>query len=494
MTFEIQPFSSCLRKKLFRILCITNLLERFAYYTIQTAMVLYLVQALGFHEGTAYVLFASFSALFYLTPLIGGYLADQHIGYYKATVLGGWGLCLGYLLLAWDAHAFLYEAFALLIVGNGFFMPNITSSLRLIYRENTTTATLEQKFSLFYMYTNIGALIPPFFIHEVSVVWGWSWVFAIAGTVACLSTCAYTFGMRKMGIHTMQALKKEPCSASTTWNKIPMWLWISALLTFLFCISILFLYTPTLTQAFFGGTVLLLFTYFMWSKRTLSSREKKNINICLALIACSVIFEILYAQMSLSLMFYTEYYVNRHTVYFEIPTVLFRALNPLYIILFSPLLGTLWMVLARRHHNPSVAVKFALGLFLIGSGFLLLPIIAPQSAERTSMHYAWLFIFYGVFSVGELLVWPIGLAVISKLVPERLLGITMGTWYFATAAANILSGSVAQWTSMPLTTSSTTFSLGYTHVFQLLGGLSIVSAVLLWVARKSFSSVETLRG
>ena len=210
-----------------------------------------------------------------------------------------------------------------------------------------------------------------------------------------------------------------------------------------------------------------------------SKKQRNQLLVCLLLTLLSVIFWLLYQQGAMSLNIYTEYNVQRHFIYWTIPTVVFQSCNPLFVILCGPLIGKLWTLLDRKGINPSTPAKFAVGIILMGTAFILFPLPILMKSSAGQINLWWIVLSYFVQSIGELFLSPVGLSMITELSPKQVAGLMMGVWYFATALANALAGFASTLTTLPsnqndpLTTSSI-----YSHAFGELGLTAIIIGIL----------------
>ncbi len=456
--------------KPFYWLCLSEVWERFSFYATRSLLVLYLTKILLFSNQRAYSLFAAFAALLYLTPIIGGYLADRLLGTRHAIILGGILSAIGYALLAIPINNCLYMGLALIIIGNGFFIPNIANAVGHLYQKND--ACHESAFTLFYSAINIGALLPPLVISEIIRFSNWHTVFLISAFSISIGTLIFYF---KNPRDTTMVEIPHPYLSVT---KLMQWLLLC--LGLVICIGI---FTYLLNFPHIANISLFVISsgfiiYTLKKGFEFQIEERKRLFICLLLTAFSVLFWVLSEQAAMSLTIFTEYNVTREIGAVTIPTVMFQALNPLTIILLGPLLGQLWVKLEKHQLNPTIPTKFALGTILIGLGFSLL-YLAILYAHDGKIAFYWLVLSYVLQSIGELLVSPVGLSMITQLSPRKVVGLMMGTWYFATAVANSLAGIAASFTTHPENINSplvTTPIFG--HVFNVLGLIAIVSGVI----------------
>jgi POT family proton-dependent oligopeptide transporter len=446
-------------------ICATNLWERFGYYTSRAILVLYMVKSLLFSHEKAYAIFAAFTALLYLAPLLGGHLGDTLLNPKRGVILGGIMLSAGYFLLAIPGTQYFYTALAVVIIGNGFFMPNISSVLGNIYKENDPRR--EGGFSILYSAINLGSLVPPLISASIISLFGWHIAFLTAGVGTLLSSIIFYFFIYR---HSLPAkIKKINYLFMITGFTIAIYFigfsvkntQITNIILFL-CSSSLVLYTLKNSFKYIGQT-------------------RNRLLACLLLTLFSILFCVLYEQAAMSLTIYTEYNVDRNWHNWIIPTVTFLALNPFFIITCGPLASKLWVWLDKRKLNPSIPAKFALGTILIGFGFAVLPLGILIQSSLGQINLWWIVLSYFLQSIGELLVYPVGLSMMTELAPKQMIGLMIGVWYFATAISNALAGVVSISTvatsesTIPIVTSST-----YSFVFGVLGWLAIIAGLILF--------------
>lgn len=444
--------------------CFVNIWERFSFYVAQGILVLYMTKELLFSNQHAYVVFSAFSALIYLTPLFGGHMADKLLGRRHAVLLGGFLLTVGYALLSLAGMHFLYLGLSVIIVGSGFFTPNIAALVGQLYQDNDPRR--EGGFSIFYAAINFGAFLPPIIVAGVIIVWGWHAAFLLAAIMVFIGTTSFTF-LQIPEFH----IKTD--NIENHFQRIFFYIGI--------IIAIVVL--TELVKHYIIANILLSISclgfvgYALKKSFTYSRIARNQLLLCFFLTLFSVMFWVLYQQSAMSLTIFTEYNVDRSFFSWIIPTISFQSLNPLFIILCAPILSKIWIWLDRRNLNPSTSAKFALGTLLMGFAFLILCFAIKSSLAPISLW--WLVLSYFMQSIGELFLSPVGLSMITTLSPKVMVGLMMGVWYSATAWANALAGFAAELTASPsgINDPSITSSL-YSQVFFQLGGVSIILGMI----------------
>ena len=447
------------------LISLISIWERYGYYTMQGIVVLYMVKILGFSNADTYKIFAVFSALFYLMPVIGGYIADRYWGLKKSIIIGGILLTIGYTLLAAHGRQFLYQALAIISVGGGLFIPNIASLVSQLYKTNDLQR--EGGFSLFYTAINVGALFPPLVSVYVIATLGWHAAFLISAISVLISVVIASIWLKEEFISENHINKLK--------RSIP-YVAIGILIALLTLLIHHTFHASLIIFSFSALFIILTITKSFFYKRA----ERNKLLVCLSLIVLSIVFGVLYQQAALSLTLYTEYNVHRELGYWTIPTIVFRSLNPFFIILLGPLLAKLLTFLSTRWWNPSIAIKFGLGTCFMGIAFITLLTAISLTATKGQIALGWIIASYLLQTLGEMLVSPIGLSMVSELAPTAMLSLMMGTWYFATAVSDALAGIVSIWTTIPSgSNEAVQTSAAYAHVFGTIGITSLIVGALI---------------
>lgn len=452
--------------KLF-LIALISIWERYGYYSMQAMVVLYMVKILGFSNADSYKIFAVFSALFYLMPIIGGYIADKYWGFKKSVIIGGALLTAGYALLAAPGSQFFYAALAIISVGGGLFISNIASLVSNLYRKED--GRREGGFSLFYTSINVGAFFPPIISVYVITAFGWRAAFMMASISVFISVFITFFWLNES--HNVKNSKN----------------WLVRTCPYLAIGALIALLTLLIKHSFHANLIIFsfsaVFIILTIAKSFFYTKQEKNkLHVCLLLIVLSIVFGVLYQQAAMSLTLYTEYNVHRNLGDWIIPTIAFRSLNPFFIILLGPLLAKLWVSLSERWWNPSVAIKFGLGTFFMGLGFVVLFMAISWTASNGKIDLSWIVLSYLLQTLGEMLVSPIGLSMVSELAPAAMLSLMMGTWYFATAVSDALAGFVSIWTTVPSgSNEAIQTSTAYAHTFGTIGMTSLAVGIAIMI-------------
>lgn len=411
------------------LLFATEMWERFSYYGMRALLVLYLTQSLiqgglGFSEENATLLYGLFTGFVYITPLLGGWLSDNYLGKRKAITIGGVTMMLGQFCLAAQSNLyFLYAGLVLLIVGNGFFKPNISVLVGDLYKPNDSRK--DSAFTLFYMGINLGAFFSPLICGYLSINYGYRFGFFAAGLGMLIGQLLFNaLGKRFLG-----ELGKSPALSmiSESGHKVP-----------------------------------------------LSTEERDRTWIIIVLVLFCVFFWAGFEQAGSSMTLYTEKFINRNFFSFQIPTSWFQSVNPFFIVLFAPLFSALWMWLNGKGKEPSVPVKMGIGMILLGVGFFIMFVACVQRGgnnpdEAVKANLLFLVGAYLLHTFGELCLSPIGLSMVTKLSPVKLASLMMGVWFMSSFIANLAGGYIASYAS----------KMGAMGVFASIAGVSVLLGFVL---------------
>ncbi len=478
--------------------------ERFGYYLMIGIFTLYLKdvkQGYAMTEAESADLYGTFIALVFLTPFIGGLLADRYLGYRKSIIMGGIMMGIGYCLMSIHNLAILYISMTLVIVGNGFFKPNISTLLGNVYSTPQYVKQKDDGYNIFYMGINIGAFICNFFGAALYIVYGWGAAFFAAGIGMFLGVTIFLVGTKH---YIAYDIKKEINENDMSMSRIVLTILVPSVIAgiagWLIPGS---LAGSDSTDAFIFACIPVVYFYsslFFKAKPD----EKRPIGALLAIFAVVVMFWAVFKQNGSALNTWADRYTNRevtgttekifdqlnfsqkityqidsvakyddqfrlqkegenvikelnYPVYFKNisaekkpstgeqvslwATNLSQSINPGWVILLTPLIVAFFTWMRRRNKEPSTATKIAFGLLISALSSLVMVCAVYASNNGTSKaSVLWLIASYGVITVGELLLSPMGLSLVSKLSPVRITSLMMGGWFLATSIGNKLSG------------------------------------------------------
>jgi proton-dependent oligopeptide transporter, POT family len=425
------------------VLFFAELWERFSYYGMQALLVLFMVSELAFSDKHSYGIFAAYATLVYITPMLGGVLADRYIGCRKAITLGAIIMAMGHFCLAITGDFTFYIGLALLICGNGFFKPNISSLLGQLYEHGDPRR--DAGFTIFYMGINIGAFFAPLACGFLGEVYGWHYGFGLAGFGMLIGLLIFQNFAYKIGDHghppNPQKLTKRRFGL-TVLNRI--YLGLAILIPFFaFVVSnpgILDSIMPYVLGSLLCGLLILAYQS--------ESHERSNVITILVLMFFHSCFWAFMFQMASSINLYTSRNVDRMLGGFELPTTWFQALNPIFIVMLAPIFSTVWVYLGRKNLDPYPPMKFTLGLLMLSLGFAILAFGSSIVDQNGLSPMYWVITAYFVQTAGEVCIAPVGLSMVSKLAPERFSSVFMGIWFIGLSCAQYLAGVIARFTSV----------------------------------------------
>jgi POT family proton-dependent oligopeptide transporter len=438
----------------------TEMWERFSYYGMRALLILFMTAApaaggLGYDATTAGSVYGLYTFGVYALALPGGWIADRLIGQRRAVLYGGVLIALGHYCLAIPAIPTFYFGLLLIVFGTGLLKPNISAIVGDLYVEKG--ARRDAGFSIFYMGINLGALFGPLICSWLGepregATWvNWHYGFAAAGVGMTCALVQYVAGQRYLrGAGELKEDSTQPERISTAWRQLYIGLGV---LLALCAAGWVLSTTGTFTLASFAENVFylvsaLFLVYFavviLFVAR--DHVERQRLTVCFLLCLGAAMFWSGFEQAGSALNLFTRDLTDRTIFGTEITAGALQSVNPILIILLAPVVGMTWVRLGAR--NPSMAVKFGLGLVLLAVGFLVMA-WASMSLVDGKVGMQWLVATYFFHTVGELCLSPVGLSSMTKLAPGRLVGQMMGTWFMGAAIGNLVAGLVTRF--MPQT-------------------------------------------
>lgn len=455
--------------KAFYLIFSIELWERFGFYGLQAIMAVYLVKQLGMSEADSVTLFSSFSALVYGMVAIGGWLGDKVLGTKRVIILGVLVLALGYSAIAFSGHqvALVYIGMATIAVGSGLFKANPSSLLSTCYDKDDPR--IDGAFTMFYMSINIGSLISMMLTPVLAAHYGWSAAFSLSvvGLIITLLNFLFCKSMVKN-------YGSKPDFAPLQWNKLLLTL---VGVVILVAIATWLLHHQDIARMVLAVIAAGIFVIFLKETIQLTGADRRKMIVAFIMMLEAIVFFILYMQMPTSLNFFAIHNVEHNLLGFTFQPEQFQALNPFWIMLASPLLAIVYNKLGDRLPMP---YKFSIGMFLCSAAFFVLPLGASLASAQGIVSVNWLVLSYALQSVGELMISGLGLAMVAQLVPQRLMGFIMGSWFLTTAGAAVIAGKVAQRMAVPDNVTDPLESLQvYSDVFLQIGQYTLVIAVVM---------------
>ncbi len=455
--------------KAFFLIFTIELWERFGYYGLQAIMAVYLVKQLGMSEADSVTLFSSFSALVYGLIAIGGWLGDKVLGTKRVIILGVVVLALGYSLIAFSGHnvELVYIGMATIAVGSGLFKANPSALLSTCYEKNDPR--LDGAFTMFYMSVNIGSLFSMMLTPWLASKYGWSVAFSLS-VVGLLITLFNFISLRS---------RVKQYGSPADFRPLHMGKFVSTLAGVVVLVAIAAWLLHHQQVARIALLVIGIAIVLLFAKETFALRgvARRKMIVAFILMLEAIVFFVLYMQMPTSLNFFAIRNVGHEIFGITFEPEQFQALNPFWIMVASPLLAMLYNKMGDRLPMP---FKFSIGMLLCSAAFLVLTLGAMYANQQGIVSVNWLILSYALQSVGELMISGLGLAMVAQLVPQRLMGFIMGSWFLTTACAAVVAGKVAGQMAVPNDVTDPLISLQvYSHVFMQIGIATLVIAVIM---------------
>jgi POT family proton-dependent oligopeptide transporter len=487
----------------------TELWERFGYYLMIGIFQLYLTESIdkggmGMDRKEAADIYGTFIAFVFLTPFLGGLLADRVLGYKNSILIGGVLMGLGYMGLALPGMTAFYISLFLIIMGNGFFKPNISTLLGNLYNEPQYKANKDAGYNIFYMGINIGACVCNLFAAYMRNRYGWGYAFATAGVGMFIGIATFLIGMRHYRhVDVMKAVQPEDMAMGRIFAQVFLPAIVVGTGAWFFPGNI---FGSDSTDAFIFATIpVIIFYVGLYIKA--SVEDKRPLAALLSIMAVSVMFWAVFKQNGTALTTWAQFYTDRELpaiiqpaasslylaekvnyandtvplfnenfqvmkeggkpikvwdkpAYFKnldparLPqeggtsylynTELFQSVNPFWVIVLTPVVVGFFAWLNRRGREPSTATKIALGLLISAvSTLVMVAAVYVGSNGTVKVSPMWLVSCYGIITIGELFLSPMGLSLVSKLSPKRITAVMMGGWFLSTSLGNKLSGILA---------------------------------------------------
>lgn len=426
-----------------------ELWERFSFYGMRALLVLYMTKHLLFDDDMSFGIFAAYMSLVYVTPMIGGILADKVLGYRKAIVLGGILMALGHLFLTIESPLFFYGSLGLIIVGNGFFKPNISSMVGELYTKEDPRR--DAGFTIFYMGVNIGAAIAPLACAWFASHYGWHYGFVLAGIGMLIGLLVF-----KHGLNHQVFGNKGTVPSTENYLKKSLGLHKGQLITIgaflaapLFALIIKF---HEFEHYIVGLVSLFLTIYIIYILTQISPTERKRMLVVLYFTLLYTLFSAIFEQAGSSLTLFADRNVNL----VGMDAAGTNSINAAFIMILAIPFSLLWTKLTRKNKNPNSPIKFGIGLLLLGLGFVTFAFAANEADNLAKTPMFYLILGYFILTVGELFLSPIGLSKMTELSPLKYIAFIMGVWFSANFYGHYFAGKIAK---------LTTISNGYESIF-----------------------------
>ena len=454
------------------LLFATEMWERFSYYGMRAVLVLFLTKAMMMDKAFASKFYGGYTSLVYLTPLIGGFISDRYWGNRRSILTGGLLMAVGQFTLFAAAnvygtptsHWLLYAGLGTMIVGNGFFKPNISSMVGSLYSNGDSRK--DAAYTIFYMGINLGSFIGntiTSLIGDTGNPADFRWAFLACGIAMLLGTAVFNWGKDKY-LHTPTG-EQVGLTPAKSGGIMGVYALLPVLLALI--LGILWLDSNKFaTIAPLLGIAVLGIAYMIFSDKSLSGADVKGIMVIFIVSFFVVFFWAAFEQAPASLTFFADEQMNRTIFGYTLPASIFQNLNAIFVVVGAPIMAAVWTALGRRGAEPPSPLKMAIGLALLAAGYLVMcfGVNNLQPGVKVSMFF--LVALYFLHSVGELCLSPIGLSLVNKLAPVKFASLLMAVWFLANAAANYLAGYMSSLYPDPKSTAPAPVLLGF-HITNL---------------------------
>ena len=448
------------------MLFFTEMWERVSYYGMRAILVLYMVKGLHFEEANAYSIYGACTGLIYMTPLIGGMIADRFLGNQRAIMVGCFLMALGNFVLMVPNELFFFAALGIIVIGNGYFKANMSTVVGKLYEKDDPRR--DGAFTLFYMGVNLGAFIAPFSCGVIGELFGWNYGFAAAGIGMLFGLILFTKFKKHLGDRGLAPRPeafKEPLFAGL--SKRTVWI-VGTILSIPLAAALVSQANWVKIIVPVCGIIFLIYIVFEAMRST--PKERGQIFTILILTIFSISFWACFEQAGTSITIFTDKCIDRSVGAITVPITLFQSINPFFIIILGIPFSMIWTYLGKTRFNPSSPLKMALGILQLAAGFFVLVLAAKTAATSGKASLWFLVLGYFLHTTGELCLSPVGLSMVSKLSPTRFAALLMGAWLLSASFANIIGGAIAGFTEG---------AAGYDGVFMVIVKAAVVVAILL---------------
>lgn len=467
------------------VLFFSEMWERFCYYGMRVLLTLYLVKSLMKGDQDAALIYGAYTGLVYAAPLLGGRMADKFLGYRLAVIFGGILMAIGEFLILGGGEQYLMFGMGAIIIGNGYFKANISTIVGKLYGENDPRR--DSGFTIFYIGINVGALLATTVVSVVGEVYGFDKGFALAGIGMLLGILIFWSQRDRYaaaaGLEVTEIGKKKVLGSLQNSHLVML----GSLLLIPLC------YIIIQNNRILDYILLVLFLYITYSliRAGKLADIKDNVNVWRDRMIALVIFMVInitfwacFEQAGTSLTLFADRNVDRGIFGTTMPASMTQFFNPAFIIIFGSIFSVMWIKLSKIGRNPSIPMKFSLGILQLGLGFLVTQIGMQFVNDQFQVPLITLVILYLLHTTGELFLSPIGLSMVTKLSPRNMAGGAMGAWFLSFAIANYVGGKIASLTGGHDGEAKLSVSEGldkYVSIFTTIGlvliGIAIVIAL-----------------
>ncbi|MFV0623013.1 peptide MFS transporter [Sphingomonas sp. ac-8] len=426
------------------VLFFAEMWERFSYYGMRALLVFYLTKHWLFSDGEANLIYGAYNSLVYITPVLGGYLADRYLGQRKAVLFGAILLTIGHGLMGFEGDGggnsggainIFWLALAFIIVGSGFLKANISVIVGQLYPRTDTRR--DGAYTIFYIGINVGATLGTILAGWLGETYGWSYGFGAAGIGMLLGLIVFV-GFKPLLLGKGESPNPAALARKVAGLRFEHLLYALGLASIAVAWALIQYRDVIEVLLAVSGVVLL--GYVIYESFKVDREARHRLWVVLFLIALNPVFWGLFEQAGGSLNLYTDRYVDRGGV----PASIFQSINPLYIVLLGPIFAWLWVWLGKRGLEPSTPAKFGLALLQVGFAFLVFVWGANSVGPAVATPVLFVFLIYLFQTSGELCLSPVGLSAMNRLSPKTLASLIMGAWFYMTAVGQFVAGKIGQ--------------------------------------------------
>lgn len=474
---KIQDFKGKYPKQIW-YLFLAEMWERFSFYGMRGMLTIFMVEQLLLSERDANLQYGAIQAFVYTMAFVGGLFADKILGFRKSVFWGGLLMIVGSFLLAFAPKELFYIGISFTIVGTGFFKPNISTMVGELYRKGDSRR--DAGFSLFYSGINIGAMMGGYLCIKAANLYSWNLAFSLAGIFMIIGLTIFIFTQKSLGPIGLSPLNVRIDLSEAKKKIYPALVYFGSLLVV--PLILILVSNSDYTDMFMYTVGPLCLVYILYETFKYGIEERKKLVAALIFIIFSIFFWAFYEQSGGSLSLFARYNMHHSLLGLNIdPNEVNNSSNALFVILLSPVVGLVWLWLAKRNMEPNTVIKFGLGFLFLGASFLVF-YTTRFFADANGMTSLDIFtLAYFVMTFGEICLSPIGLSIMTKLAPKPMWGMMMGMWFLASAygqyAAGLfgadIAGDVSEGASL------TEKLMVYTDGYKNLGWYALIAGVVL---------------
>jgi POT family proton-dependent oligopeptide transporter len=441
--------------------------ERFSYYGMRALLIFYLTKHWLFADDKANLIYGAYTSLVYITPVLGGYIADRYLGQRKAVLFGGLLLAIGHSLMAVEGNGgqtdpainVFWAALAFIIVGSGFLKANISVMVGQLY--NLTDIRRDGAYTIFYMGINVGAALGTILVGYLGETIGWGYGFGLAGIGMLAGLIVFVLGKKALN---GAGEAPRPLNKGLEYSLYGIGFAAVAVIWGL-------VQYQDVIQGLLVVSGIALLGYVLYESFKLPKEPRERMFAILFLISLNPLFWGLFEQAGGSMNLFTDRFVDRGAV----PASLFQSINPIFIMIMAPLFAALWVTLGRRGNEPSAPAKFGLALAQMGLANLVLVYGAEAYGVLAMTPVILVLAYYFFATTAELCLSPVGLSAMNRLAPKFLASLIMGAWFYMTAVGNFVAGKIGEATGGHDGEMS---KQGLLDVYEMFGWISVGVAVV----------------